>query len=55
MATLQPVSEQEWECHKEVLKHMYCTENLPLQSRKGMGNEAGVVGLMKERYGFVAR
>lgn len=55
MATLQPVSEQEWERHKDVLKNMYCTKNLPLQSRKGMANEAGVVELMKERYGFAAR
>lgn len=55
MATLQPVSEQEWDRHRHVLKDMYCTKNLPLQGRKGMGNEAGVVELMKERYGFVAR
>jgi hypothetical protein len=55
MATLQPVSEQEWELHKDVLKGMYCTEKLPLQSRKGSGNQPGVVELMKERHGFLAR
>lgn len=55
MSTFLPVSEQEWERHKDILKGMYCTEKLPLQSRKGNGNEPGVVELMKERHGFFAR
>lgn len=55
MTSLQPVPEQEWERHKEVLKEMYCAEKLHLQKRKGTGRELSVIELMKERHGFLAR
>lgn len=55
MATLQSVSDHEWERHKGVLKDMYCAQKLPLQSRKGKENGPCVVELMKERHGFFAR
>lgn len=55
MGTLQPVPEQEWERHKDTLKDMYCVKKLPLQSRKGKGNELGVVELMRETHKFFAR
>lgn len=55
MATLQPILEEEWERHKDVLKDMYCAKKLPLQSRKGKENDPGVIELMKDTHGFVAR
>lgn len=55
MATLQPVTEHEWERHKGVLKDMYCAKKLPLQRRKGKENDPAVMELMKERHGFFAR
>lgn len=55
MSTIQQISDQEWEQHKEVLKDLYCSEGLALQGRKGKANELGVIELMTERHGFSAR
>ncbi|KAG8157891.1 hypothetical protein KVR01_012163 [Diaporthe batatas] len=54
MASFEPVSEGDWERHKDVIKEMYCKDKRPLLNRKKDGNEPGVVELMRQRHGFSA-
>jgi hypothetical protein len=47
------ISQEEWDAHEDVIKHLYYVDKLPLQSKKE--GKRTLIKVMENDHGFLAR